>query len=64
MTMAKRVHVLIGTNGTSAIIGFYLDNFKVRQCYMTEAIPLKSWLPEHIKYWKQECKAKVTVSRL
>ena len=62
--MSKRVHVLIGIDGTSAIIGFYLDSYKVRQLYMTEKIPLKAWLPEHIRYWKKECKAKVTVSKL
>ena len=61
--MSKRVHVLIGANNTSAIIGFYLGDLKIRQCYMMEKVPIKSWLPDYIKYWERECHAKVTVSR-
>lgn len=60
----NRVHVLIGTNGTSAIIGFYLDSMKVKQMYMFEEIPLKSWFPKDAKYWRTKCNAKVTASRL
>ena len=60
----NRVHVLIGSNGTSAIIGFYLNKNKIKQMYMCEKIPLKSWFPKDAKYWRTECKAKVTASRL
>lgn len=64
MASFNKVHVLIGTNKKSCIIGFYLDNFKVKQMYMFEDIPLKQWFPRDSKYWRHTCKAKVTVSKL
>ena len=60
----NRVHVLIGSNGTSCIIGFYLSNFRVRQMYMMDSIPLKEWFPKQSKYWRNACNAKVTVNKI
>ena len=60
----NKVHVLVGLNGTSCIIGFYLDNLKIKQMYMIEPICLKQWFPKESKYWRTICNAKVTVSKL
>ena len=64
MKRFDHVHVLIGINGTSAIVGFYLDTLKVKQMYMLERIPLKSWFPKEAKYWRTKFNAKVTISKL
>ena len=59
----NKVHILVGSNNTSCIIGFYIDNLKVKQMYMTEAIQLKEWFPKQSKYWRTVCKAEVSISR-
>ncbi len=60
----NKVHILLGLNKQSCIIGFYLDNLKVKQMYMMEPISLKEWFPKQSKIWRTINKAKVTISTL
>ena len=64
MNNFNKVHILLGLNKQSCIIGFYLDNLKIKQMYMMDNISLKEWFPKQSKIWRTKFKAKVTISRL
>ena len=57
------VHILIGSNGKHAIIGFYDRGYKINQLYMFKNIKLKDWFPKQAKQWRKYG-AKVTIRKL